>query len=324
MNSHHLLPMSLVAIAIVAGCSSLPAANPRLDQARNDYSTAQSNPETTRLAAGELKEASDSLSIANSAWSKGENAAVVDHLAYVAKQRIEIAQETGRQKAAELSVTRAGAERDSVRLEARTNEANAATLRAQTSQRQADASLLNAQVSQKSAENAQRQAMEEKLLANEAVVTAEASRIQAQNAETRNLQLEVYLKDLEAKKTDRGLVITLGDVLFDTNRAELKSGGMRNIQKLAEFFKQYPQRKVVIEGFTDSTGGDARNQELSDKRAGAVRGALLDLGISADRITSHGYGEAYPVASNDNASGRQLNRRVELVVSDESGVIAAR
>ena len=99
---------------------------------------------------------------------------------------------------------------------------------------------------------------------------------------------------------------------------------MRNVQKLADFFKQYPQRKVMIEGFTDSTGSDTRNQELSDQRAYSVRTALLGMGIGADRITSRGYGESYPVAGNDTAAGRQLNRRVEIIVSDDSGNIAPR
>ena len=134
----------------------------------------------------------------------------------------------------------------------------------------------------------------------------------------------MQLKDLEAKKTDRGMVVTLGDVLFDTNESRLKSGGVRNVQKLADFFKQYPQRTVMIEGFTDSVGGAGPNQTLSDNRAAAVRSALLGMGVTNDRMTSRGFGESYPVASNDNAAGRQMNRRVEIIVSDESGKIAPR
>ena len=106
----------------------------------------------------------------------------------------------------------------------------------------------------------------------------------------------MQLKELNAKKTERGLVITLGDVLFSTNKAQLKSGGMRNVQKLADFLKQYPQHKVLVEGYTDSTGSDSLNQELSERRANAVRTALLDMGISSDRINTRGYGEAFPVA----------------------------
>jgi outer membrane protein OmpA-like peptidoglycan-associated protein len=316
MTNHRFPPMALMAVAVLAGCSTVPASN-SLAQARNDYNSAQANPQVTSLAAGELKQASDSLDKANNASSKGERSALVDHLAYVAKQQVAIAQETARQKAAELAVASASAERDRVRLDARTREAESAQRSAEAAQRQSEAS-------QRSAEVAQRQAAAERQAANEAQLSAQAARQQAQDAESRARQLEAQLKDLEAKKTDRGMVITLGDVLFDTNQAQLKPGGMRNVQKLADFFKQYPQRKVMIEGFTDSTGSKGRNQELSDKRADSVRTALVGMGISADRITSRGYGDSYPVAGNDTAAGRQLNRRVEIIVSDDSGNIAPR
>jgi outer membrane protein OmpA-like peptidoglycan-associated protein len=119
-------------------------------------------------------------------------------------------------------------------------------------------------------------------------------------------------------------MITLGDVLFSTNKAQLKSGGMRNVQKLADFLTQYPQYKVSVEGYTDSQGSDEYNQELSERRADAVKMALIDMTISSDRISASGYGKGFPVASNNNASGRQLNRRVEIILSDENGNIAPR
>ena len=345
MNNHRFLPMTLIAFAVLAGCNSLPASNSLLDQARSDYSNAQASPQVTGLAAGELKQASDSLDKANNAWTKRENSALVDHLAYVAKRQVAIAQETASEKAAQLAVANASAERDRVRLDARTSEADAAQRSAEYSRRQSEASQRTAEASQRSAEASQRQAVTERLAANDAKLNAQASQRQAeterlaandaqlnaqaarqqtQDAESRSRQLEAQLKEMEAKKTDRGMVITLGDVLFDTNQSQLKSGGMRNVQKLADFFKQYPQRKVMIEGFTDSTGSNSRNQELSDQRAYSVRTALLGMGIGTDRITSRGYGESYPVAGNDTAAGRQLNRRVEIVVSDNSGNIAPR
>ena len=140
----------------------------------------------------------------------------------------------------------------------------------------------------------------------------------------RTSQLESQLQELNAKKTERGLVITLGDVLFDTNKAQLKSGGRSSLQKLAGFLKQYPQRKAQIEGYTDSTGGADYNLGLSDRRANAVRSSLVDMGISNDRITTRGYGQESPVASNDTADGRQLNRRVEIILSDDNGNVSSR
>ena len=331
MRNNLALPLALIAAAVLASCATAPASDSPLAQARNEYSSAQANPQVAAYAALELKQASDSLEKANNAASKGEKGAVVDHLAYVARQNVAIAQETARQKAAEMAVANATAERDRVRLEARTREADLAQRNAELAQRQAEASRASALAAQREseasrlgAEAAQRQAAAERQAATEAQMSAQAARQQAQDAESRARQLEAQLRELEAKKTDRGMVITLGDVLFDTNQAQLKPGGMRNVQKLADFFKQYPQRTVMIEGFTDSTGTTARNQELSEQRADAVRTALLGMGIGADRITSRGYGPSYPVASNDTAAGRQLNRRVEIIVSDDSGKIAPR
>ncbi len=317
MKNHRFLPMTLIAVAVLAGCSTLPSSDSLLAQARNDYNNAQANPQVTSLAASELRQASDSLDKANRASSKGEDRAVVDHLAYVAKQHVAIAQETARQKAAELAVASAGAERDRVRLEARTREADSAQRSAEYSQRQSEAS-------QRSAEASQRQAAAERQAADDAQLKAQAARRQTQEAEGRARHLEALLKEMEAKKTDRGMVITLGDVLFDTNQAQLKSGGMRSVQRLADFSKQYPQRRLLIEGFTDSVGSRSRNQDLSDERAQSVRTALVGMGVSTDRITSRGYGESYPAAGNDTPAGRQQNRRVEIIVSDDSGNIAPR
>jgi outer membrane protein OmpA-like peptidoglycan-associated protein len=352
MKNFRILPLTLMVAAALAGCNTLPTSDSPLGQARTAYSNAQANPQVTSLAAGELKQASDSLDKANAASSKGESSATVDHLAYVAKQQVAVAQETASQKAAELAVANASAERDRVRLDARTREANSAQRsaeysqrQAEASQRQSEASLRQSEASQRSAEYSQRQSeasqrqseasqrnaeaserqsVAERQAANDAQMNAQTARQQAQDAEGRSRQLEVLLKDMEAKKTDRGMVITLGDVLFDTNQAQLKSGGMRNVQKLADFFKQYPKRNVMIEGFTDSTGSNGRNQELSEQRVYSVRTALLGMGVGTERITSRGYGESYPVAGNDTAAGRQLNRRVEIVVSDDSGNIAPR
>ena len=310
MNNRRLIPITLIATAVLAACGSLPANNSLLDQARSDYGNAQASPQVSNLAAGELKQASDSLDKANNAWSKGEDATRVNHLAYVAKQQTAIAEETAKQKTAELAVANASSERDKTRLDARTREA--------------DAAKRSAEIAQRDAEAAQRQAVAERQSANNAQLDAQAARQQTQDAEIRSSKLEAQLKELEAKKTERGMVITLGDVLFDTNHAQLKSGGLRNLQKFANLFKEYPQRTVMIEGFTDSTGSDGHNLEISDQRASSVRTALLDMGVATERISSRGYGESYPVAGNATAAGRQLNRRVELIVSDDNGKIAPR
>lgn len=309
MKINRLFPLTLVAVAVFAGCSSMPQST-TLDEARSNYSNAQASPQVARLAPIELKEAGEALDRANAAQSKRENRNTVDSLAYLAKQKVAIAQATAQRKNAELALASAAAERNSVLLQGRTIEADQARQQALIAQQNADQTATALAVANADAQRAKQQAV--------------LSQTQAEQDKARLAELQTQLDELHAKKTARGMVITLGDVLFDTNKAQLKSGGIRNVQKLADFLKQYPQRKVLIDGFTDSTGSASYNQTLSEQRADSVRNALIDSGISSDRVATHGYGEAYPIASNNNAGGRQLNRRVEIVLSDENGNIAPR
>lgn len=152
---------------------------------------------------------------------------------------------------------------------------------------------------------------------------AASSAQQAELAEARASTLEEELSELRAKKTDRGMVLTLGDVLFDTGMATLKPGAYGTIDRLATVLKEAPDRKVMIEGHTDSVGGDDYNRALSERRAAAVQTALLERGVRSEQITSVGKGETFPVASNDNASGRQQNRRVEMVFTDNASQVAS-
>jgi outer membrane protein OmpA-like peptidoglycan-associated protein len=258
MKTAKLTLLIAAACITMAGCNSTPKSNATLDAAQANYAAAQADPSVQKYAPIELKDAGDALAKAEHALKEREKPAVVEHLAYLAKQRVAITQNLAQLKTAEESVKTATADRDKVLLQAR---------------------------------------------------TAEADRLR---------------NELNAKQTDRGLTISLGDVLFDTNKAQLKSGGSRVTQKIAKFLEENPQRNISIEGFTDSTGSDEHNQTLSERRAEAVKAALVDQGVTPDRIVSHGYGEAYPVADNNTSAGRQLNRRVDVVISDAGKSIAPR
>ena len=146
---------------------------------------------------------------------------------------------------------------------------------------------------------------------------------QAVSAEERAKALERELADLKGKKTDRGVVVTLGDVLFDTGKATLKPGAYTTIDRLATVLKEDTQRKVLIEGHTDNVGTDEYNQSLSERRAASVQAALFERGVEASQIATVGKGETTPVAGNDNAAGRQQNRRVELVFQDDRSKVAS-
>jgi outer membrane protein OmpA-like peptidoglycan-associated protein len=136
------------------------------------------------------------------------------------------------------------------------------------------------------------------------------------DAKEETAELQRQIDALKAKPTDRGLVLTLGDVLFESGRAELKPGATSNLGQLVAFLAKYPSRTVAIEGHTDSVGGEDYNLGLSQRRADSVRSHLVSRGVDAARITATGAGESAPVASNESAAGRQQNRRVEVIISN--------
>ena len=151
---------------------------------------------------------------------------------------------------------------------------------------------------------------------------ADAARDQA-NQQAAAIQAE--LDALKAKPTDRGLVLTLGDVLFDTGKADLNPGASRNLDQLVVFLTDHPERRVEIDGYTDNVGTDSFNLSLSERRADTVRNVLVNRGIDSSRIVTRGYGKDFGVASNVDSGGRQLNRRVEIVIGGVDGApVAAR
>ncbi len=289
MKNNYRMPALLTIAALIGACSSMPKSTTLLDQTRNDYAAVQGNPKVSTYAAPEMKQASEAMENANASARANDSDTNIDKLAYLAKQKIALTQEVVKQKSAEAEVANAGQERDQMRLNQRTLEAN----RARVDTMMAEADMVEAQR-------------------------------QTQIARARTAELEAQLADLAAKQTERGLVITLGDVLFGSDQTQLTQDGLRTAQKLAMVLQQNPQRTVLIEGFTDSTGSTAHNQDLSERRAGAVRNALQDMGVARERIAMRGYGEAYPVADNDTNQNRQLNRRVEIVISDGLGQISQR
>lgn len=131
--------------------------------------------------------------------------------------------------------------------------------------------------------------------------------------------LRRQIAELNAKQTERGLVVTLGDILFESGKSQLKVNSTERLYKLTSFLKTYPDRTLMIEGHTDNVGGDESNIVLSQKRAESVRIFLLEQGVNNARLSAIGKGESFPVASNESDSGRALNRRVEVIIAN-SGI----
>lgn len=280
----------LFALALLlCACAAVPPGEPpELLQARAVVAAARADPRVASLAQSELNAAETSLAQAERLASERADGAEVIHQAYLAEQRARIARELAQSRANEVEIARAGEERNRVLLESRSEEKYRA--------REAEAALARAKAAQES------QALANQQLADQ----------------VRRLQAQV--RELEARQTQRGWVITLGsDLLFDVGRAILKPGGRRAIDNLARIMRGDPERTIVIEGFTDDRGAEETNRRLSERRAQAVRSALVQRGVAASRIVARGLGEAYPVASNANPAGRQLNRRVEILIGEHVG-----
>jgi outer membrane protein OmpA-like peptidoglycan-associated protein len=303
MNAKFLKSAVLASAVMLAACSTMPTSTPSLDQARGDFIAANNNPQVSSYAPLEFKQASDALEQANAAAAKRESLDRIDQLAYIAKQKIATAQQVASQKAAEADIANAGRQRDRLQLQARTAEADRAKM---------------------DAERAKADAMAAQAQANDATRKAQDAEAQTREAQARAAQLEAQMAELHATKTERGMIVTIGDVLFGTDQARLTPDGVNTVRKLADVLTQNPNRTVLVEGFTDSTGTSAHNQELSDRRAGTVASALTGMGITRERVATRGYGEAYPVAGNVSAGDRQLNRRVEIVLSNEGVAIPPR
>jgi outer membrane protein OmpA-like peptidoglycan-associated protein len=285
MNAKLLTGIS-AALALCA-CASAPLTDPVLEGARAAVAQAQADPNAIQYAALDLDAAKKDLAMAEAA-AANRRPAEIDQPAYLATQMARIAMARGAAKAADAKVAAGQAERDRIQLAAR----------------ERDVQYANQQVA----------------AANTEVQAANSERDQATEQSAR-LQAEV--DQLKATQTPRGLVLTLGDVLFNTGRSELNPGAGRKLDQLAQFLNQHPERRIEIDGFTDSVGPDDYNQDLSQRRADAVKSALLSRGIDASRITTQGYGKAYPVASNNDSGGRQLNRRVEVVIGGDNGMAVA-
>ena len=158
----------------------------------------------------------------------------------------------------------------------------------------------------------------------DAQATAATAQASAAAAQAEAARLKSEMRDYQLRQTQLGATLVLQDVVFETGKADLKSGAAQRLKPLAQYLQANPDVKVRIDGHTDSQGADGYNQQLSEARAQSVRTALSGMGVSGDRITAVGHGESQPVADNLNAAGRQQNRRVEVtLVGQQASSFAA-
>jgi outer membrane protein OmpA-like peptidoglycan-associated protein len=344
--------LSLVLVALLAGgCGptqqQIRAAKDSLERARQAYRTAKANPNVEAYAPLPLIEAGKALEAAEKADYKD-----MEQLSYLAEKKSQIALSVAEGKMAERETEKLGRETADILLQKREQEARVAkkeaeqarllaqaeTEKAVRAKKEAEARAREAEEKAREAEEARLAAQSEGERAARAKMEAEARKREAEQARLAAMaeaeraekaraaadkfkaeadQLMKEVSQLKGQLTERGIVLTMGDVLFATDQSTLSPNAHRNVEKLAEFLQKYPKRNVLIEGHTDNVGADEYNLSLSQRRAEAVKEALVAKGIDPGRIWTKGYGKRYPVASNDTPAGRQLNRRVEVIILNE-------
>jgi outer membrane protein OmpA-like peptidoglycan-associated protein len=281
-----------VASILLAACTTAPVKPDGAAEARVKLTQLQSDPNLASRAAVAIKDADAAVRTAEQPELNKELAA---HKVFLADRKVDTARALAETRFAEDERAALTAQRDSARLDARTHEADAAKGQAAT---------------------ARAEGAEQKVAADQARSEADAAHVAAASSEQQAAELQRQIDVLHATPTDRGLVLTLGDVLFTSGRADLKPGAAGNLNKLVAFLDKYPDRSVAIQGYTDSVGSEDYNQGLSERRANSVKSYLTGQGIGSTRLSASGKGRRDPVADNDSAAGRQQNRRVEVTISN--------
>lgn len=288
----------LACLALALACAT--PNNADLERARARYAEVARNPTVNADASVDLYEAGKNLDHATSLMEGGAEAEIVSHFAYLAELRMQLAVLTADTRVQRQEAERLLTQRQQIRLEGRTIEADRAAERARTAQASAVAATT--------------QAAHARTQASQAEARARAAELRAD-------EMEQHLADLETRQTERGILLTLGGVLFEFGKAELKPAAESQLSRVAGFLIANPDREVVVEGHADDVGTDDFNLQLSRARADSVADYLVLSGVAGSRIAAEGFGKRYPVVSNQSDEGRAQNRRVELTILN-AGVTA--
>jgi outer membrane protein OmpA-like peptidoglycan-associated protein len=274
-------------------------AKDQLEQARKTYAQAKADRNVEAYAPVYLADAGETVQKAEKTGNSDE----MLHLGYLAEKKAQIAMIVAEGRMAEKDMEKLNTETARTIALKREQEAKRAMMEAKRARLAAE----------EEGEKAAKATMEAELA--RLAAAKEAERAAKAKAEADTLMKE--LSELKARQTERGIVLTIGEVLFAFAKADLSSKADRSVNKLAEFLQKYPNRNVLIEGHTDSIGSDEYNQDLSQRRAESVKEKLVEDGVGPDRITTVGYGEKYPAVTNDTELNRSLNRRVEVIILNE-------
>jgi len=297
-----------LASLLLAACAATPVKPAGAEAARARLTQLQSNPDLATRAPVAMKDAELAVRVAEQPQTDAE---IANYNVYMADRKVDIAVAQAETALAEDQRVGLAQQRDKARLDARTREADVATSKLASARVEIADQKSQAETTRLAAADAAQQAA-----LQSAQQSAQQSAELQRQAAMQSAELQRQLDELHAKATDRGMVLTLGDVLFSSGRADLKVGATNNLNRLVAFLNNYPDRTVVIEGYTDNIGGDDYNLGLSQRRADSVKSYLTGQGIASMRLTSTGKGLSNPIAGNDSASGRQQNRRVEVIIDN--------
>jgi outer membrane protein OmpA-like peptidoglycan-associated protein len=300
-----------VLLVFFSACAATPETNSMLEQARASVAEAQSNLHVVTKAPDELNRALEALREAEEAWDDNQSSVEVEHLAYLTIQRSTIAQQAAAVGVAQDVIDESRDERQRLQLAVLAAEAESAQRQLSATEQRAERSE-----AQRTAAEAERRAAEARAEETRRSLeqTQQVSERRQRETEQRIAALETEISDLEARPAlPGGSVVVLNDVLFELGKSRLLPGASNNLARLADVFKEHPDQKAVIYGYTDNLGPDSINYALSQQRADTVRNELIEQGVSPGQLSTRAYGPANPVTTNDTAAGRQLNRRVEIV-----------
>lgn len=323
------LPAALLVpvLALTVACSAAPKKDLALEQVRSQLQQLKADQELAGLAPLALGEAERALRQAEAA--SGDTQRI--HLVYMADRRIQVARAIAQREQLEREIDRLGRERNELLVQASQLEARQARLEAERARMMSQATAEDAERAREEALEAQQretesvrtaqQAMEEaeqaKALAASSATAAQLARREADLALEQADTLRRQLENLQLRQTESGVVVTLGDVLFESGETSLRDDALASLVEVVDLLQSEPDKDIRIEGHTDSTGNSVSNLKISEQRANAVMNALVSLGVEASRITAAGMGEDFPIASNDTEEGRAQNRRVDVILLDE-------
>jgi len=318
----------LLAALVLGGCATPPPPPGVLDNLRSDLAALEDNSELAELAPQALAEARTAVRrAAAEELSEDERSQRV----WLARKELEIARAEGFAERARRDIAATERQHNELLLRASRLEARQARQTAETAlldaiatQEQMQRARQRASRSERErdlASEREREAREEaeqaRRVAEAQATEVELARREAELASQQAQSLQRRLEYMEYRQTDRGVVVTLGDVLFELGETELLPSAAKSLDDVIELLESEPGKDIRIEGHTDSTGPAELNLRLSEERARAVRDALIERGIDADRLNAVGMGEDFPIATNQTEEGRARNRRVDVIVLDE-------